>query len=79
LVALDQPKEQSYWTQNHPVKTSFVSQNEECSWQLWHPNGASFVCIEPISSQDPRHPNLTVSSIKIDLEIIDVDILSINV
>lgn len=66
-------------TELYQLKTSYVSKNEECSWQLWHPEGASFVCIEPISSQDPRHPNLTVSSIKIDLEIIDVDIISINV
>lgn len=49
--------------------THYSCQSQENSWQLYHPAGASFVCIEPISSQDPHHPNLTVSSIKIQLEI----------
>lgn len=43
--------------------------SEENCWQLYHPEGASFVCIEPISSQDPRHPNLSVSAISIRLAI----------
>jgi len=46
-------------------------QSAENSWQLYHPKNAPFVCIEPISSQDPRHPNLTVSSIKVEIEILD--------
>lgn len=49
--------------------THYTCQSQENSWQLYHPAGASFVCIEPISSQDPHHPNLTVSSIKIRLHI----------
>ncbi len=51
------------------MKYSCISQ--ENSWQLYHPLGASFVCIEPLSAQDPRHPNLTVSSLHIHLQIID--------
>lgn len=43
--------------------------SQENSWQLYHPQNASFVCIEPISSKDPRHPNLTVSSLQIEIEI----------
>lgn len=49
--------------------TSYTCQSSENCWQLYHPKGASFVCIEPISSQDPRHPNLTVSALQISLEI----------
>lgn len=46
--------------------------NENC-WQLYHPQGASFACIEPISAYDPRHPNLSVSSIEVNLEIKDIE------
>lgn len=45
------------------------SLNEENSWQLYRPEKGSFICIEPISAQDPRHPNLTVSSMDVLLTI----------
>jgi hypothetical protein len=57
-------------TATHQLITSYQCDSAENSWQLWHPKGASFVCIEPVSSQDPRHPNLTVSSIRIHLQIV---------
>lgn len=53
----------------YTLTTSYSCASEENCWQLYHPEGASYVCIEPISSQDPRHPNLTVSSLKIQLQI----------
>jgi hypothetical protein len=49
--------------------TRYVCPSQENAWQLYHPQGASFVCIEPISAQDPRHPNLTASSLEILLTI----------
>lgn len=49
--------------------TSYHCQSQENSWQLYHPQGASFVCIEPLSSKDPKHPNLSVSALCIALEI----------
>jgi hypothetical protein len=55
--------------ETYRLKTKYECASEENSWQLYHPANASFVCIEPISSQDPRHPNLTVSSLKIHLQI----------
>ena len=57
-------------TEDHSLKTTYECSSSENCWQLYHPKGASFVCIEPISSKDPRHPNLTVSSLNIHLEII---------
>ena len=57
-------------TETHQLVTTYQSDSEENSWQLWHPKGASFVCIEPVSSQNPRRPNLTVSSIRIQLQLI---------
>lgn len=50
--------------------TKYRCLSQENSWQLYHPQGASFVCIEPLSAQDPRHPNLTVSSLNIHLQIV---------
>lgn len=58
-------------TEQYRLKTRYVCLCEENSWQLYRPPHASFVCIEPLSSQDPRHPNLTVSSLDIHLEILD--------
>jgi hypothetical protein len=53
----------------HKIVVSYLSPSQENSWQLYHPKEASFACIEPISAQDPRHPNLTVSSLQIRIEI----------
>lgn len=54
---------------DYRLVTSYSCASQENCWQLYHPKGASFVCMEPISSQDPRHPNLSVSSIDINLQI----------
>jgi len=52
--------------------TIYRSLSQENSWQLYHPRGASFVCVDPVScSQDPRHPNLSVSALNINLQILD--------
>jgi galactose mutarotase-like enzyme len=56
-------------TEEYTLKTEYDCISEENSWQLYHPENATFVCIEPISAQDPRHPNLSVSSISINLKI----------
>lgn len=53
----------------YQLVTSYSCASQENCWQLYHPKDASFVCIEPISSQDPHHPNLTASSIHISLSI----------
>lgn len=57
-------------TQTHHLVTHTSCVSSENSWQLWHPKGASFACVEPVSAQDPRKPNLTVSSISSLLTII---------
>ncbi|HEV8052515.1 MAG TPA: hypothetical protein VGP47_08470 [Parachlamydiaceae bacterium] len=56
--------------ESYQIVTTYSCQSQENCWQLYHPKGASFVCIEPLSSQDPKHPNLSVSAIRIALEII---------
>ncbi|MCB1118912.1 MAG: hypothetical protein KDK65_03035 [Chlamydiia bacterium] len=54
-------------TATHHLHTRYTSTSQENAWQLYHLKDASFVCIEPVSSQDPRRPNLTVSSLHIAL------------
>jgi len=54
----------------HRVKVEYGCDNSENSFQLWHPQGASFVCIEPLSAKDPRKPKLTVSRLKILISIL---------
>jgi hypothetical protein len=57
-------------TDTYALKTRYQSPCEENCWQLYHPKDAPFVCIEPISSQDPKHPHLTISNLQIHLEIL---------
>lgn len=58
-------------TEAYRLQTAYSCRSQENCWQLYHPANSSFVCIEPISSQDPRHPNLTASSISIHLQIVE--------
>lgn len=54
----------------YQLKVEYQTKCEENSWQLYHPAGASFVCIEPLSAQDPRHPKLSVSALQVNIEIL---------
>jgi hypothetical protein len=58
-------------TDHYQLETVYTSKSQENCWQLYHPPGASFVCIEPISSQNPHRPNLSISSLHISLKIGD--------
>lgn len=41
----------------------------DSSWQMWRPEGASFVCIEPLSTRDPRHPTARVNGLMACIEV----------
>lgn len=56
-------------TGGYRVVVDYTAVSQENSWQLYHPKGASYVCIEPLSAKNPRHTNLTVSSLKQYLKI----------
>ncbi len=58
-------------TSEYTLSTHYQCTNAENSWQLYHPEGASFVCIEPMSALNPRKPRLSVSGLEIDLAIVD--------
>lgn len=57
-------------TESHGIKVEYWCQNEENSFQIWHPEEASFVCLEPLSAKDPRKPRLTVNQLKILISIL---------
>jgi hypothetical protein len=56
-------------TTQYDLNIRYSCSCEENAWQLYRPRNGSFVCIEPISAQDPRHPNLSVSAIQMHLKI----------
>jgi galactose mutarotase-like enzyme len=61
VISLDTPK--------YVFTVGYKSPSEENGWQLWHPKGADFVCIEPMSASNPRTPNLSVSSLQLTFSI----------
>lgn len=56
-------------TSLYRLKTAYRCNCQENAWQLYRPEGASFVCIEPVSAQFPKHPILTVSALSVLLSI----------
>ena len=57
-------------TDTHKVRIKYLSHTEEGSLQIYHPEGASFVCIEPLSATFPREPRLHASGVNIQIEIV---------
>lgn len=57
-------------TATHSVQISYQAENTEHSWQLYHPQDASFACIEPLSARNPRAAILPSSSLKVHIEIL---------
>lgn len=45
------------------------SNEEETSWQLYHPNNETFACIEPLSAIHPKNPTATTSNLQLKLSI----------
>lgn len=56
-------------TSDYCLTTEYHCCSAENSFQVFHPKGASFVCIEPLSSSNPKKPQLTVSSLDILLSV----------
>lgn len=57
-------------TETHGIRVEYWCENEENSIQMWQPNSASFMCMEPLSAKDPRKPRLTVSGLKILISVL---------
>ncbi|MCH9632795.1 MAG: hypothetical protein S4CHLAM6_11370 [Chlamydiae bacterium] len=58
-------------TSSHQVKIYYQSNSKENSWQLYHPKDATYVCLEPVSSANPREASEASSNLKIQIEIIE--------
>ena len=52
------------------LHVEYTSSNEkETSWQLYHPEGATYTCIEPLSAVNPRKPLLKTSNLQMKISI----------
>ncbi|MDX8431427.1 MAG: hypothetical protein SNF33_06480 [Candidatus Algichlamydia australiensis] len=56
-------------TKNYSLHLFYETASEENSWQLFHPEGASYVCVEPLTAKNPRKPVHTSSQLEVRLEI----------
>lgn len=57
-------------TQNYSLHIDYnTASNAEVSCQVFHPKGASYVCVEPLSAKFPPKPLLTRSILETKLEI----------
>lgn len=54
-------------TKTHSLEVFYQADNEETSWQLWHPKDKTFVCIEPLSAKNPNKPIQKSSSITVEI------------
>lgn len=57
-------------TGNYHLQVQYQTESAENRWQLYSPEGASFVCIEPMTAENPTKPQLTVSSINVLLSVV---------
>lgn len=55
---------------DYTLQVDYTCATTDNSWQLYHPKGASFACIEPLSANDPREPKSNISGLTLHLSII---------
>lgn len=54
------------------LKISFQVEGGEASWQLYRPKEATYICIEPLSAKNPRHPVSKNSRLQVKIEVLEV-------
>ncbi len=82
-IALSEPLDYGFYPSEALAKTpiylhnkdyllcvSYQSHTEESSFQLFHPEGSSYVCIEPLSASFPKQPTLFSSGVSQLLQIL---------
>ena len=57
-------------TSTHQVVIDYECDQEENSWQLYHPENASYVCIEPVSATNPRDAKNSCAILKVNIQIL---------
>ena len=56
-------------TDSYSLKIGYEAGSDEHAFQLYHPQNASYVCIEPITATNPREAKSMKNTIKIRMEI----------
>lgn len=59
-----------YENKQFTLKISFLVEGGEASWQLYRPKDASYICIEPLSAKDPKHPIYKKSRLQVKIEVL---------
>lgn len=54
------------------LRISFQVEGDEASWQLYRPKDASYICIEPLSTKNPKHPVSKKSRLQVRIEILEI-------
>ena len=57
------------FNKDYKIKIQYQSSSNEHSFQLYHPRGENFCCIEPISAKNPRQASALKSNMKIHIDI----------
>ena len=56
-------------TAKYILEVSYQADTDDHSFQLYRPEGASYICIEPLSSKNPQKPNRKSAKLLIRLEV----------
>ncbi len=57
-------------TDDYSLHTKFnTCSNQDFSYQVFHPEGASYVCVEPLSTKTPTTPSLKSNTLEIHLQV----------
>lgn len=54
------------------LRISFQVEGDAASWQLYRPKEASYICIEPLSTKNPKHPISKKSRLQVRIEIVEI-------
>lgn len=57
-------------TFSYKVQINYQASSHENAWQLYHPQSATYVCIEPVSAKNPREAKSLSSELKIQIKIL---------
>lgn len=59
------------FTSHYRLEIDYQSANSEHAWQVYHPKGATFVCIEPVSAKNPREAKSKSANLQVQIKVFD--------
>lgn len=57
-------------TKTHKLHIHYKTNSDENAFQLYHPQGASFVCIEPVTAKNPRAAKQKKNHLQVTIEVL---------